>query len=312
MTRARPKRARTTAAPRDDVPRYPFVAVDVAPADADAVAARLFELGASGVEERDDGTLRKGASAGRARVVGSFADHAAARRAIRRLRERHGLRAELEEVVGDGWRDEYKKHFAPFRFTEHVLVAPPWDVPAEPPEPGVHVLVLDPGRAFGTGLHATTTLVARALDERRAALAGATVLDVGTGSGILALVALALGASRAIAIDNDPDVIEVVRENAERNGLAARVEASDAPLERVDGRFPFVLANIETKVLRPMAPELARRVAPGGLLLLSGILGGEQDALRAHYAALGLEPIETRLEGDAAGEPWVLLALRAP
>jgi len=287
-------------------PRYPFVAVDTTAREADRVASLLFGLGAAGVEERDDGTLVRGKKGG-VRVVGSFADHASAKRAIRKLRTDHALAAELEEVIGDAWRDAYKEHFAPFRLTERVTVAPPWDVPKAKGK-GI-VLVLDPGRAFGTGLHATTSLVAGALDRSR--LAGASVLDVGTGSGILALVALALGAERAVAIDNDPDVIEVATENAERNGLADRLRVSTTPVERVRERFDVVLANIETKVLRPLAKPIVSRVAKGGALHLSGILDGEHAALREHYEAFGLDPTETKKQGDAAGEAWVLLSFRA-
>src|SRR5262249_38106913 len=159
----------------------------------DEVAAALFELGATGVEERDDSTLARGPGEGRVTVVASFATHEAADTAVRELRAAMpALAPRLEEIVGDAWRDAWKGHFAPFPLTPRVTVAPPWvDYRAKP---GETVLVLEPGRAFGTGLHATTALVAETLDAHSAALAGCEVLDVGTGSGILSLVALILGA----------------------------------------------------------------------------------------------------------------------
>src|SRR5690606_26135497 len=130
------------------------------------------------------------------------------------------------------------------------------------------VLLLEPGRAFGTGLHATTSLVAELLDEHAADLAGHDLLDVGTGSGILALVALRLGAASAVAIDDDADVIEAVLENAARSGLAARITASAGTVDGVTRQFPWVDENIEARVLRPLAPELARVVSPGRWLIL--------------------------------------------
>ncbi len=147
-------------------------------------------------------------------------------------------------MIGDAWRDAWKEHFAPFALTPHITVVPPWSTAPFDLPPGAMRLELEPGRAFGTGLHATTSLVAEILDASGEALRGHEVLDLGTGSGILALTALLLGASRALAIDVDPDVIEVVRENAERNCLASRIEAREGTLASVDRPFPWVLANI--------------------------------------------------------------------
>ncbi len=289
--------------------RYPFVAVDASPDTSDEVAAALFELGATGVEERDATTLVRGAGPDKVTLVGSFETRAAADAAIAALAEAvPDGSARLEEVVGDAWRDAWKEHFAPFALTPHVTVVPPWCARPEV-APGAMVLELEPGRAFGTGLHATTSLVAEILDESRADLAGREVLDMGTGSGILAFVALLHGAARAVAMDIDPDVIEVVQENAARNGLAARVDASVGTVETVTRAFPWVLANIEARVLEPLAAELARVLAPGGTLVLSGILATEHDAIVRAYTSLPrrLTHAGTRRRGDAAGEAWVAL-----
>ena len=293
-------------------PRYPFVAVDVSPDASDEVAAALFELGATGVEERDGSTLVRGAGQGRVTLVGSFETREAADAAIAELADAvPGGAPRLEEVVGDAWRDAWKEHFAPFALTPHITVVPPWSPRPEAP-PGTHLLELEPGRAFGTGLHATTSLVAEVLDASRPALAGREVLDVGTGSGILAFVALLLGASRALAVDVDDDVIEVVRENAARNGLQDRVEARAGSVEVVTRAFPWVVANIEAKVLRPLAGELRRVLAPGGTLVLSGILESEHDEIVQLYTAAGLAHAGSRRRGDAAGEPWMAIVLTAP
>ncbi|WP_437304729.1 50S ribosomal protein L11 methyltransferase [Sorangium sp. So ce388] len=311
-------------------PRYPFVAVDVPEPEAEELAAALFELGATGVEQRDEQTLVRGAQSGQVTLVASFDEHDEANAAIAALAELDPpLAARLEEVVGDAWRDAWKEHFAPFPLTPTITVVPPW-VEYAPQRDGERALLLEPGRAFGTGLHATTALVAELFDEHAAELRGREVLDVGTGSGILALVALLLGAARAVAIDNDDDVIEVVVENAARNGLEGRVAASAGVVESVTRQFPWVVANIEARVLRPIAPELARVLAPGGWLILSGILESEREGLVALYTSLErpLAHVATRPDpasprgdrgaaraagrGDAGGEGWVALLFRAP
>jgi ribosomal protein L11 methyltransferase len=273
-------------------PRFPFVVVDVAEADADATSAILFELGAQGVEERDATTLVKGAP-GKVTLVASFATHDEARAAIAEIAP--ALLPRLEEIVGDAWRDAWKEHFRPFEVASGVVIKPPWE---KYEGSAKVVLELEPGRAFGTGLHETTSLVASVL--ARHGVAGKEVLDVGTGSGILALLALKLGAARARATDVDPEAILVARENAERNGLALEVDT--AALSAIAGTFPIVVANIEARVLVPMAKDLTKKVAPGGILVLSGILVPQKDEVRAAYPSLELA------RADEKGE-WVCLVL---
>lgn len=295
-------------------PRYPFVAVDVPASESEELGATLFELGASGVEERDDQTLIKGSAAGVVTLVASFESHEAATQAIADLIEAFpALAPRLEEVVGDAWRDAWKEHFAPFFLTPRIRIVPPW-IERPTAEGDEIILELEPGRAFGTGLHASTSLIAEILDESAAALKGRELLDVGTGSGILALVALVYGASRAVAIDIDPDVVGVVTENAARNGLGARIEASAGTVEAITGTFPWVLANIEARVLRPLAGELDRVLAPGGTLVLSGILASEHDEMVRIYTSLPrpLVHATTKRRGDAAGDGWVAIAFTAP
>ncbi len=280
---------------------YPFLLVDVAPDEVDAASALLFELGAEGVEERDMSTLAKSPGANIVTLVGSFSTREAADEAMGSLDDEFNPR--IEEIIGDAWRDEWKKHFRPFEVARGLVVRPPWE-PYDA-KPGEHVLLLEPGRAFGTGLHETTKLVAQALEREKERMHNAHILDVGTGSGILGLVALALGAQTVLATDIDDDALAVARENAEANGLTARFRTANTPPGEIDEQFPIVLANIEARVLIPMAPELAARVAPGGVLLLSGILVGQEDDVRAAYAQLGARDIVTMGE-------WVLVTLDAP
>ncbi len=225
-------------------------------------------MGATGVEQRDASTLVRGA-ADRVTLVASFERAEDARTAVSDLPTAWSPR--VDEVIGDAWRDEWKRHFEPFRLCGAVVVRPPWR--EYELAPGEQVLVLEPGRAFGTGLHETTSLVAEVLAEE--VLAGKRVLDVGCGSGILALAAIKLGAASARAVDVDPDAVLVTRENAERNGLSLEIEVDQTPADALPGLYPLVLANIESKMLVELAPALVARVAPGGLLVMSGILARE-------------------------------------
>lgn len=285
-------------------PRYPYVEARVLAEEAEEAGALFFELGAQGVELRDDTTLLR-AQAGTTTIIASFDHVDGAREAIAQLPAKWGPR--LGEVVGDTWRDEWKKHFEPFAVCPGIVIRPPWR--AYDPGPGERVIVLEPGRAFGTGLHETTSLVAEALSQRAAGLRGASVFDVGCGSGILALIALELGAAGARAIDVDPEAVAVTRENAERNGRGTGVRADGASIESVGELFGVVLANIEAKTLVELAPALTARVAKGGWLVLSGILGSRAAAsqwteVRAAYEGLVVE--EVREKGE-----WLAAVLRA-
>jgi ribosomal protein L11 methyltransferase len=267
-----------------------------------------------GVEERDEQTLSKSATQGKVTLVGSFSSREEADEAIAALTEHDpDMSPRIEEIVGDAWRDAWKEHFEPFALTPSITIVPPW-VSYEPKRSEERVLELEPGRAFGTGLHATTALVSELLHDRRVSFADQSVLDVGTGSGILALVALIYGARNALCVDNDPDVIDVVRENAERNKLMDRVVVQEAVVETITSAFPVVLANIETKVLRVIADDLARVVAPRGLLILSGVLAAEHDEIVARYTSLSrsLRHLDTRRRGDGTGDDWVAIAFGTP
>ena len=280
-------------------PRFPFLLVDVDAEQADEMSGELFELGADGIEERDATTLAKGA-AGRVTLVASFASHAAAEEAKAEIDAEHNPR--IEEIVGDAWRDAWKEHFHPFLLCEGLVVAPPWE-PYDGKLGDVRVLNLEPGRAFGTGLHETTSLVAQALAKHQKELAGKEILDVGCGSGILALVALELGAAKARAIDNDPDVVGVVVENADRNGYGDQVVTDTTDIAAITTTYPVVVANIQAEVLIAMHDALVRSVAGRGLLVLSGILAEKRDEVLAAFA--DLDTVEVTAKGE-----WVAIALR--
>ncbi|WP_248362209.1 50S ribosomal protein L11 methyltransferase [Anaeromyxobacter oryzae] len=266
---------------------------------AEDLSAELWEHGASGVEVRDgEGTPMPGLPVpppGRAILVAWFADLDAAGAAAA------ALGGAVAEVPDEDWGETWKKGLGPMTIGR-VFVRPSW---VDAPVPaGLAEVVLDPGMAFGTGTHPTTSLCLAALSDLLAARPGASVLDVGTGSGLLAIAARKLGAGRVAGNDNDPVAVDVARENAERNG--ASLELTVAPLPAIRGPFDLVVANILANTLVELAPQLAAQLAPGGVVLLSGILAPQADEVRAAYVAQGLAPVPggDRLEGE-----WALLAL---
>lgn len=279
-----------------DEPRYPYVHVEVSAEDVEEVSYLLWELGAQGVEERDQSTLNRSTHQQGVTLVASFATEEEARAAVTELYPRE---ASVTFVVGDAWRDAYKAYFKVTRLGERLVIRPSWE-PFEPAATDV-VVTVDPGRAFGTGTHESTRLVMKALDQH--IRGGERVLDVGCGTGILAICALKLGALSANCIDVDPDAVAVTNENAELNGVRARVESSTTPVEEIAGQYPVVLANIQATVLIPLAEEIAARVDKGGLLVLSGILIGQESDVLAAYAQL--EALATPTEGE-----WIALVLR--
>jgi len=276
-------------------PRYPYVHVDVASDEVEEVSYLLWELGAQGVEERDGTTLARN-DANHVTLVASFESDEAAGMAISELAQ---WSPRLEHVVGDAWRENYKKFFKVTRLGERLVIRPSWE-PYEP-APSDVVVTVDPGRAFGTGTHESTRLLMMQLD--RIVRGGERVLDVGCGTGILAICALKLGARDAYCIDVDPDAVEVTRENAASNQVAPQVEASTQDVADVQGQYPLVLANIQATVLIPLATPIAARVAPGGTLLLSGILLGQEGEVQAAYPGFSLEAAP--VEGE-----WIALVLK--
>lgn len=211
----------------------------------------------------------------------------------RELVARHGLEASfVSEVRSDTqWQDLWKQFYRPLLFGDGLfLVRPSWIARREA-DPELELL-LDPGRAFGTGLHPTTQLcVERLCTLHRGGLAPRTLLDLGCGSGILALSALRLFPSlqRTVAVDVDPEATETAAENAETNGLADRLELRTGGLDvlATEERFEVIVANIRPSVLIPIAGALVHHLEPGGHLTLSGILPEEAENVERAYLAAG-------------------------
>jgi ribosomal protein L11 methyltransferase len=273
-------------------PRYPTVLVAASPDEAELLGARLWAAGATGIEERDAETLLGPELGATLLLVAYFDDPTDADAAAAELAA-DGVDARRRDVVGDGWREGWRAFFRPVRIGR-LLLRPSWEEPVE--REGDARIVLDPGQAFGTGMHETTRLVlATLVDHIRG---GERVLDVGCGSGVLAIAALVLGAASARATDIDPTAVRTTLENAERNGVP--VDADTVDPSAIEGTFDVVVANIRTPVLVPMAEALKAR-ARGGLLVLSGVLAEEEGAIRQAFGVHGA----LRREGD-----WVALVYR--
>lgn len=220
------------------------------------------------------------------------------------------VRFDLTSEENKDWLAEWKKGFKPFPFAGSFWVIPSWlEAPPEAPvDRSLHILV-EPGMAFGTGTHETTRLAAGFIIET---LSGGSankkgfqsLLDVGTGTGILALIAYRLGVSRLVGVDIDPEARRTARENLERNSATA-IEIPDFNLEQVTGTFDVVVANIIDGVLLTLRQELVRCLRPGGLLIVSGILTDRQQDFFSEF----LSDTPLVLKNKAVEGEWVAAVL---
>lgn len=287
--------------------------LDVPGADADALADALLAAGALSVDVGDphEGTAAEaplfdepGASGtvlwASSRLTALFPAAADVHGAVAAAFAATAMAALPHEafVVSDrDWVRASRDQFAPIRIADALWIVPSW---REPVDPGAINLVLDPGLAFGTGSHPTTRLCLGWLLRELAA--GEAVLDYGCGSGILAIAAARLGAGRVIGVDIDPQALAAARANATANRVAAAFVSPDELAAVPAESFDVLVANILANPLRMLAPLFARRVRPGGRIVLSGILATQADEVAAAY-----EPW-FRIGACATDDGWVALA----
>lgn len=260
----------------------------------DLLADGLVAIGGRAIEERD----------------GWFVTHVEEPEELAAFLE--DARARLAEVSGLGvveletswkaheeWAETWRKGLAPRRITERLVVRPSWTEVADAREDDL-VIVLDPGMAFGTAEHGTTRGCLRLLDG--AVAAGEHVLDVGSGSGILAIAAVLLGAADVVAVESDPLAWDAITENTEANGVSGRVRlegrAADADWLRRQAPVGGIIANIETGVLMPLLPGFRDALAPGGWLILSGIPADEWPDMRAATEARSFGLVAMDADGE--------------
>lgn len=273
--------------------------VDVPELHEELATAILWEHATHGVEVRP-------AAAGASCLLAYFSARGGL---LEELREAlscvPGARVEPTAVPQVDWVARFRESFRAFRVGS-FYIAPPWDLP-QTLLPGERLLVLDPGRAFGTGTHETTRLCLRALEALvHEGPPPARVLDVGTGTGILAVAAALLGARDVIGVENDPEALAAAAGHGRLNGVALRLVLGNGGRAFRARAFDLVLANITAPLLRERCEEILTLVRPGGTLVLSGLLAEEADAVRVAYGRCG-EP-ETTLDGDWAAHRFTLSA----
>lgn len=280
---------------------YLSLTVDLPEKEAEALEALLHEAGALGLEVRDrEGPLMPGTRApaeGEAIVIAFFDDRSTAEAARDEVQTAHpSARVQIEEVIQQDWSNSWKSLIRSVHLGR-LWVGPPWDVQNAPAD--TIRIVIEPKMAFGTGDHPTTSLCLEAVDAFMKEHPGASVLDVGTGTGVLAIAAKKLGAGRVVGTDNDPISVELSLENAEENDTRDITFSGD-PVPNVSGTFDLVLANILANTLIALAPEIVAKVDKR--LVLAGVLAHQKEEVTAAYTALGL----IADEGAAMGE-WVRL-----
>ncbi|MBI3329608.1 MAG: 50S ribosomal protein L11 methyltransferase, partial [Nitrospinae bacterium] len=179
---------------------------------------------------------------------------------------------------GNAWFKQWKRFYHPFKVGRRLIIRPPWE-PYTAADDEV-MLTLNPGRAFGTGLHATTQLCLGVLETIAPACLGARLLDVGCGSGILSLAGALFGFGEALGVDLDRTAVRVARANAQLNHVSQQVAFATGSLEVVSSRFEVIIANILLEPILAMLKALHAVIAPGGTVILSGILSSEVPQLR--------------------------------
>jgi ribosomal protein L11 methyltransferase len=283
------------------------IIVPVGAADVDDVAALIADeipAAAAGTEQRGDEVVFWVAATDVAVALAETRDAvsrwAAGGAAVDPARVRTA--AAMPEAE---WRDAWKRYFKVSRLTRQFVVVPSWEQYTA--EPDDVVIDLDPGMAFGTGTHASTRLVLEHLQViADAGAAPARILDVGCGSGILAIAAVKRWPTAAcVAIDNDPIAVQATAENALANKVADRIDAMATPAGELSETFPLVLANIQAHVIRALKPALIARCS--GTLILSGLLTPQAAPLADEFVADGMKLVKIR--ASAADPEWSSVVL---
>jgi ribosomal protein L11 methyltransferase len=278
-------------------------------ASAEALGETLVALGSPGVvQERmpRPRSIAAGQGLAVARVVSAFPLEQVTERllgeiwrALDDLGFATGLQPTLsmQLIYGGAWVEQWKRFYRPFKVGKRLVVRPPWEpyVAAA----GERILTLNPGQAFGTGLHATTQLCLTLLEAIVDTQPGARLLDVGCGSGILSLSGVLFGCGAAFGVDLDRLAVWVARVNARLNQLSKQATFTPGSLEVVTDRFDIVVANILLEPILAMLPALHTAVVPGGVVVLSGILTTEVPQLRSGLSAHGW-----RLTQQVSQEEW--------
>ncbi|HBZ54657.1 MAG TPA: 50S ribosomal protein L11 methyltransferase [Syntrophobacteraceae bacterium] len=293
-------------------PQWICVAIACGADHGDDLAALVAEHFGVGVEITADGVRFYLPN----QRIGDHEWHAGLAEVLDEFRALHGVDAPLpwstHLVEDDGWADRWKEHFKPLRVGNHFIVCPTWEEALAGEND--HVIRIDPGQAFGTGHHETTRLCLEWLEtydeifvRQNPSDPKPSLLDVGTGTGILAIGAVLLGWREVVGIDIDPLAVQVAAENLTVNGIESRIRLATTGVEQILGPFDVVVANIQALPLIQMAGSLKEKLCPMGHLVLSGILQEQRDMVVAAYTDQGL-----RLKAERPAGEWCLLEFGPP
>jgi ribosomal protein L11 methyltransferase len=282
-----------------------FEAVCESSLQAEIAGAEAWEAGALGVEERDE------SSEG---ILLLLYTDAASLTAVRdAVAAVPGVQArDPEAVPAQDWSQAWREGLEAVRVGQRLVVRPSWIDVA--PVPGGVEVVIDPGQAFGTGGHVSTRLALEWIEELSREepdfAAGSRVLDVGTGTGVLALSALALGAGSAVGFDLDPESGVAAREWAARNGFEERLEVFVGSFDSLDASdFDWLVANLLKREMLPLAADMAKATRSGGQAVFSGLLAAEAAEVEGALGAVGFVKPRRRTEVDANGDEWIALLM---
>ncbi len=257
--------------------------VSVSPEDADAVSFFLMDLGSSGIVEENE---KKRGVVSPVSLISYFKDDDNFSETLKTLKQYLQnisdtkpyplpcpARITIKNIPDEDWNKKWKSFFQPIRITDKIIIKPTWRKYRE--KPGETVIEIDPGMAFGTGAHPSTSMCIKAIEallKLNKPGPARSLLDVGTGSGILAITASKLGIEKVTGIDTDHQAVLCARKNAEINRVADKISFSSKPLKKLDGKYHIVVANILPHVLINMREELLNHLEEDGCLILSGIL----------------------------------------
>ena len=293
------------SAPKEH-PGWIEVSIEVHPVAQEAVSAFLFDLGCRGVVLGEKGTPSVKAYLPMTERLEELQGRTEA--FLRRLREIFPEAAQsslqFSKIQEEDWSLTWRRHFHVERISERLTVVPVWE-PA-PAAPGGMTIRMDPGPAFGTGAHPTTRMCLQGMENLHPPGAW-TMLDVGTGSGILAIYAAKLGAGEILAIDTDPEALRWAQQNIELNHCSEFIDLSSKRAEELSGAFSLLVANLTRDALLELLPDFQRLLEKNGAVILSGLLKGQSQEVMKPLRLLGFKEIRVVTQAE-----WACITARKP